>query len=499
MAVDQLPDQIGEFAVYLGELMARLDQADGWCGVFWQRDPDGMRACLDAREVPPWDVVEALLQDLAAERGAAVAARERGRARALHSAALTAYDARPGGRNVLGDRLDVMLREQRYAAERQTELARLLAVAATPKEAETIRLDLAWARDDQDRATARCTEIRHRMAELDRRERYGRDGPGRWDATAGPTAATSPAPQGAGQPGTGSPASPHAFADPGPEGGAGHTGPGDDPPRPGPQDEPARRRPKRRPRGARFAGIEDDGGAAVVPELPGADAAPGAPVPDEAPRGARFAAAASGDAPRGARFGGARRSRSRGGRPAEDVQRPDPDARQAVGDLVSDLVRLRAEGRSGEAHGLLVEAVHWPAPRFPLLAAELRDAGLGADWAALLWEAASLPVGRLVGAADALGAAGRGADGAQVLRQGVARPAQEIGDGLLGLLDEGREREVRILLDAYVRVRTPEEAARSAHSDPDRLIPLLLEAATGVSDERHWDMVHALRVNGLHP
>ncbi|MDF3145413.1 hypothetical protein PBV88_30215, partial [Streptomyces sp. T21Q-yed] len=56
--------------------------------------------------------------------------------------------------------------------------------------------------------------------------------------------------------------------------------------------------------------------------------------------------------------------------------------------------------------------------------------------------------------------------------------------------------EVRALLDAYVRVRTPEEAARSAEPAPKRLVPLLLDAARGVSDERYWDLVHALRVAG---
>ncbi|MFF1628321.1 hypothetical protein ACFVXV_23330, partial [Streptomyces sp. NPDC058272] len=61
MAVEQLPGQVREFARYLNGLMERLDQGGGWCGVFWQRDPDGMRACLDGWEVPPWDVVEALL------------------------------------------------------------------------------------------------------------------------------------------------------------------------------------------------------------------------------------------------------------------------------------------------------------------------------------------------------------------------------------------------------------------------------------------------------
>jgi hypothetical protein len=84
-----------------------------------------------------------------------------------------------------------------------------------------------------------------------------------------------------------------------------------------------------------------------------------------------------------------------------------------------------------------------------------------------------------------------------MLRQGVVRPAGEIGEAVLGLSEERRHREVRALLDAYVRARTPEEAARSAAPDPQRLVPLLLEAARGVSDQRHWDLVHALRVAGL--
>ena len=170
MAVDQLPGRVREFANYLNGLLARLDQGGGWCAVFWQRDPDGMRACLEGREVPPWDVVEAVLQDLAAVAGPVAANQEKEQARGMHAAALAAYDARPGGRDDLGDRLDVMLREQRYAAERQAELGRQLAFAATRQEAETCRLDLAWARDDHDRATARCAELRSRMAELDRRE-----------------------------------------------------------------------------------------------------------------------------------------------------------------------------------------------------------------------------------------------------------------------------------------------------------------------------------------
>ncbi|KOG75208.1 hypothetical protein ADK77_02705, partial [Streptomyces antibioticus] len=238
-------------------------------------------------------------------------------------------------------------------------------------------------------------------------------------------------------------------------------------------------KPRKRRRGsARFAGVVDVEEAApvVVPRGSGGVGADGGP---QAPRGARFAGA--GEAARPS---------------VPDGAAVDEGAREAVDGVVGRLARLRGEGRSGEAHVVLVEAARWPVGRLPLLADALHRAGLAADWATLLWEAAALPAERLVPAADALAAAGRDGDGRQLLRQGAARPAEQIGAAVLRMEDEGRRREVRALLDAYVRVRTPEEAARCVAADPAILVPLLLEAALGVSDERHWDVVHALRFAG---
>ncbi|MDX3451292.1 hypothetical protein PV396_04905 [Streptomyces sp. ME02-8801-2C] len=665
MAVEQLPGQVREFARYLNGLLARLDQGAGWCGVFWERDPDGMRACLEGREVPPWDVVEALLHDLAAGYATDAVTSETEQARVLHQASLAEFDSRLGARDTLGDRLDVMLREQKYAADRLAELGRLLASATTHEEAEGLRLDLAWARDDHERASARCVELRYRLDQLARRvvsraplphrdgdeeadlfaggvrnaphptdpltlprqrtetdqrttadsedagagrrrtgraadregpgsavhggdrasgragehegagwrdgsgsgylddrgagdpglrRQYsddeasgGRDGsrdPGRVDERAGAGQAAHGGERAFGRPGSGDEAplwradtrgvaqETSAGASDWREGarraddlgggrpaayvghhdvGDGASGRRDDARRaddrdgplpdstgseepgespvpqlpadwyaapavePEPEPEPApKQRSKRRARGsARFAGAMDD-----------ADTG-GTPVGDPTP------GASGRRTPRGARFAGA------GAKSAVPVREPlDDDARHDTIDAVRNLVRLRSEGRSGEAHALLVEASHWPAARFPLLAAELHRAGLGADWATLLWEAASLPVDRLVAAADALVAAGRGTDGEQILRQGMARPAQEVGEAVLRLAEDGRKREVRALLDAYVRVRTPEEAARSVATDPQRLVPLLLEAAKGASEDRYWDLLHALRVAG---
>ncbi|MFJ7291012.1 hypothetical protein [Streptomyces collinus] len=675
MAADQLPAEVGEFVTYLDGLLARLDPSGGWCAVFWQRDPEGMRACLDGREMPPWDVVEALLRDLAGQYGPGGAGPETDRARALHAAALAAYDGRPGGRDALGDRLDVMLREQRYAAERQAALARHLTSATTREQADALRLDLAWARDDHERAVARCAELRARIAHLDRRDqgahprvwedaaagpsgapwtgtgaadrhgagdlgagrrtphhstsrpapgeaagaatgpdalpavaaparydsvsqatgrhttRYpaGRTAPGeaagaatgpdalpavaapaRYDsvsqatgrhttqypagrtapgeaagAATGPDAlpapavaetadrhdpvgradrrhaphhpASRPAPGEAAAGGTpggitawgAAPAAtvPGAFGTPAadstpathgpptavptpaaPGSPAAATGSAAVPPAPGPTptvpEPPTPKQRKRRRGGARFAGMVDEGAAAVA--VPPAGVVPELPVP--APR-------APGRTPRGARFAGAAEE-AVVERTAPEAGRPGDAELAEVGRTVDLLARLRGEGRSGEAHALLTEVASWEPARFPLLAERLHRAGLDADWQTLLWEAASLPAERLVAAADALVAAGRAGDGQQMLRQGIARPPGEVGDAVLGLAAEGRHREVRVLLDAYVRARTPEEAARSAASDPRRLVPLLLEAARGVSDERSWDLVHALRVAG---
>ncbi|MEU0116946.1 hypothetical protein ABZ137_25415 [Streptomyces bobili] len=548
MALDQLPGELREFADYLDGLLARLDQGAGWCAVFWQRDPDGMRACLDGREVPPWDVVEALLQDLAANHGTPVAAQQAERARPLHIAALAAYDAGPGARDALGDRLDVMLREQRYAVDRQAGLGRLLAAATTREEAEAIRLDLAWAHDDHERATARCAELRYRIAELDRRG-GGAGGGGRIDGAvpvhraetdahgyARPATAPAPGDQHAPQvspyaDSRTSPASPYAdsrtpLVSPYPEAaptapasrnpeGAGahsreethsrenphsHQDPHSDQEPRSRQEalaEPAARghvpddtapasvpkQRKRRRGGARFAGMVAEEAAPVA--VPPVDEAGALPAP--APRTRRT--------PRGARFAGAAEEPQQ--RPEPSARPVDAAARRETAEAVERLIRLRAEGRSGEAHALLVEFAHWPATRIPVLAAGLQRSGLTADWTTLLWEAASLPAGRLVAAADALAEAGRTADGEQILRQGVARPAEEIGEAVGALVADGRRREARALLDAYVRVRTPEEAARSVAPGPQLLVPLLLEAARGVSDERHWDLVHALRVAGF--
>ncbi|MFE5241222.1 MULTISPECIES: hypothetical protein [unclassified Streptomyces] len=437
MTVQQHAVEVRAFAQYLRDLAALLDPGQGWYGVFRARDPEGMRACFDGTEVPPWDVVESLLQDLAAARGGAYAARESVRAAELCAASAAAHDRRPGGRQALADRLGVMLQEQAYAARRMRAAG---ADGAGAPDEETDAL--AWARDDHARATARCAELRNRLAAV------GRTVPDGWF---------------------------RAEEEPG----APAVVPG---PRRAPEDAAPAPAPKRRKmRGARFAGleIEDDAEPNLLPS-----AVPVLPAPSPATA-----------TPRGARFSGA--PAEEGAARAPRTEEPDPAALRAADDAVALLVRLRAEGRSGEAHVVLCEAAGWPAGHLPVLAVALHGAGLDADWTTLLWEVSSLPPAGLAAAAGALAAAGRDGDCGLLLRQGAARPAGEIADAVAALDRAGLEPEVRALLGAFVRARTPQDAARVAEGGPRTLVPRLLAAAREVSAAREWDLVHALRVAGI--
>ncbi|MER6099193.1 UL36 very large tegument protein [Streptomyces sp. NPDC001728] len=480
MTVSQLSLEITEFREWLIELVERLAPGRGWYGVFSARDPEGMRACFDGAELLPWDVVGSLLQD-AGEPGDGPCAVRGG---ALYAAATGAHDRGPGGAAALAERRDLMERARRDAEARARELDARLHATPAPGPAETARLehDLAWTRDDRARAAARVDELTSRLVRL------------------GPSSSSSVTP-GEGHPATAAPVA-AASASVARPFGAG-----------------------RRPRGARYAWLE--GGA----EEPGPVGAAAGSVPVPAPMPVPLLPA-GGAPPRGARFGGATGrgavrppAGTRAAVPAADpgagsgvsrvadsgaysgaysradpgeASAPDPvqDARAAA-NAVYALRRLRAQGRTGEAHALLCEALGGPAARLPALAAELHRAGLGADWSTLLWEAASLPPGRLAAVAGALADAGRAADCERLLRQGVARPVEELAGACAALRAEDHHREARALLTAFVRVRAPGDAARLAGADPRGLVPQLLEAARGVSVARERDLRHAFRVAGL--
>ncbi|MFI7890820.1 hypothetical protein ACIFUY_06105 [Streptomyces sp. CACIS-1.16CA] len=514
MTVHQQAYEVGAFAQYLRDLVARLDPGRGWYGVFARRDPAGMRSCLDGVEIPPWDVVESLLADLAALHGARFAEQVSVRAAALYSASAAAHDRRPGGRQELVHRLELMVREQHRAAERLSDTG---PGAPDPAEPDA----LAWARDDHDRATARCTELRKRLAAVAAPEGWfraeGGEGPraGVDGAAVSGSAGAARVPRSRAEAGDAVVGRPHrrglhaegeSWADaPAEVSEAAEPHEAPEPHRPaephgapepsGDADAPAPRRKK--PRGARFAGLDvDDEEAAAYAPSP----LPGPPEPDRsgapAPRGARFGGAEAEAEDHGGR-GRGRAGRGRGADGAADPVVPDPAAGQAVAGAVAQLLRLRAEGRSGEAHVVLCEVAAWPAPRLPVLALALHRAGLAADWTTLLWEASSLPPAGFAAAAGALAAAGRETDCGLLLRQGVARPAAEVADAALALDGAGRQEQARDLLAAFVRVHTPQEAAELARAAGTRLLPLLLAAAREVSGEAEWDLVHALRVAGV--
>ncbi|MFD0341384.1 hypothetical protein ACFVH0_22380 [Streptomyces sp. NPDC127117] len=470
--------EVREFAQYLRDLVTLLDPGSGWYGLFLRRDPAGMRACLDGAEIPPWDVMESLLGDLAALRGTAFAQRESVRAAGLYSSSVAAHDRRPGGRQVLVERLELMREEQANAARR---LRAAGAGGATPPDMEAA----AWARDDHERATARCSELRERLAAAAVPDGWFRAEvpgerevpgvPGEREAPGAPELSGVPeVPEAPEAPDRGGKAGPEAGAERLPEAG----------PERVPEALPSAPRPpapgRRRPRGARFAGLDLDD-ADDSPALP-APVLPLPPATAAVPRGARFASAPGEDNSAGS---------------TTRAAAPDPEAHRAAVRVVERLVRLRAGGRSGEAHVVLCEAAGWPAERLPVLAVELHRAGLDADWATLLWEVSSLPPARLAAAAGALHSAGRPDDCGQLLRQGVARPAGEIAAAVVALERAGQGGQARALLSAYVRVRTPQDAARVAAGDPHRLVPPLLAAARAVSPARERDVAHALRVAGI--
>ncbi|WP_028798135.1 hypothetical protein [Streptomyces purpureus] len=497
MTEHQLPVEIEEFSRTLRELAGLLDPASGWYGVFAARDPQGLRACFDGIEILPWDVVEALLQDLAGLRAEGEVAALRVRARALHAEAAAVHDRRPGGRAALGERLALMEGERDRAARRAGELAALLAAAVPDADKTGLTHDLAWAHDDQARATARVAELRSRLTALDRepgepgvggptglgsaaghgaRNPAGQDPSGvDWHTDLGPAAGPEAGPAGQSLPGVREPTGLGPAAEPVAPNPAGQDP--DEGPQPGVQGRPrwvrSRLAAPRRPRGARYAGIEEA-------EAPGTGHGVAA-VP------------VGGGAPRGARFGGAEEARPEPVVP----ERPSPEDREAAARTVDALRRLRAEGRGGEAHALLCEAAARPPGTLGPLAEELHRAGLGADWATLLWEASSLPPERFAAAAGVLADAGRAEDCGQLLRQGISRAPDEIGAAALALNTGGHSREARLLLTAVVQARSAEDAARLAAADPHRLVPQLLDAARAVSPARERDLVHALRARGL--
>ncbi|WEV24694.1 hypothetical protein OYE22_05380 [Streptomyces sp. 71268] len=438
--------EVAALARFLRALTRVLDARAGWYEVFAERDPRGLADCLDGREIPPWDVIEALLHDLAALRGPEAAHSATERARWLYRAATAAFDARPGSRAVLRERLAAMTAEGDRARRRQRRLVAAAHAARGQRgdeAAEEYAADIAWAWDDWHRASARCAELRARLAPSPRARE---EGPAP-DAAQAPIPVQSPPP-------ASNPAPGPAFG-----------------PTPGPAEAPASGQPSAPP--------------------PDAGRAPGVPEP-----------APAGDAPApagGARAPGPSAVAPPAGQPsaAGPAEVGPLGERHVAAGVAARVARLRSAGSSGEAHAVLCESAGWPAPRLPLLAGALAAEGLDADVATLLWEVASLPPPRLAAALAALDAAGRERDCRLLLRQGAARPVAEVAEVAGALGASGCRPLVVALLAALVRARGGAEAARVVADGHAALLAPLLEAARAVSAHHHRDTVHALRVTGV--
>ncbi|MGW7439026.1 hypothetical protein [Streptomyces sp. NPDC054849] len=513
----------------------KLDPGAGWYGEFLRRDPEGVRACLDGAAMPPWDVVESLLRDLAGARGAEFAARETVYAARLRAAAVAAWDRLPGGEEELWTLLTAAAAQRAESEESLRSLTARLGESVGAAETDALTRELSWTQDDVARAAARHEDLAARLQALraaptaptapwpappqpeDALPGVPRQRPAppptRPDAPVGwserPTVRTEAPVERGGEPVTRA-EPPVGRADAG--GGRAEAPVGRAEVPVGRAEVPVGRaegrwtRGGRRAGGARYAGAAAPEAAPFMPPPghPAGDGVPGTGQP--APRGARFGRTQD-PAPRAARSGPPRTGPASGPEPAlepapESLPGPEGMTHGAapagtVRAVAAELLALRAQGRSGEAHALLCEAAAWPAERLPALAAELARAGLAADWTTLLWEAASLPPEQLAAAAAALGDAGREADCDALLRQAVARPAAEVADAALALGGSGRIREADALLGAFVRVRTAEEAAGLARHDPQWFAPRLLQAARALPGTRHRDLVHALRVAGI--
>ncbi|MBT2454651.1 hypothetical protein J7E98_07565, partial [Streptomyces sp. ISL-86] len=186
---------IGQLSEYLRGLTQRLDPGAGWYGEFLRRDPDGMRACLDGVAMPPWDVMESLLGDLAVAGGGESVERETEYAAGLRAAAVTAWDRLPGGAEELRTLLAAAVAQRTASETAVRTLTARLDTATSRAETETLAGELSWAQDDTARATARCEDLTARLTALRRTAPTpgpvsaapwaGRSGPGPADS-AGP-------------------------------------------------------------------------------------------------------------------------------------------------------------------------------------------------------------------------------------------------------------------------------------------------------------------------
>ncbi|MFC4031004.1 hypothetical protein ACFO3J_05915 [Streptomyces polygonati] len=481
-----------DFAYYFRSLVAALGERPGWYGVFAEREPGAVQAYSSGAEVPPWDVVRALLHDLAVGHGGAPDPAEAARAQALHRAAVAAWDAAPGAERALRARFDAAARTHDLALMREREAARALdQAAATAPGATTARLanTLAWSRDDRERAAARLAEIGARLAALtgrtdvaeagqdrgqdrgqDQRDRSQERGQDFWArrtaAPAGPDAGASAA-----WPPPENRIRPEVRADPvrrparAPFWGAGADA---DPPAAAPYEGPASWKEAADPHPYPQApgAPRPDNAPALPPNVPAsrrarfaprAPQAPQNPQPAEpsvsAPRGARFAGAPAlplaepeviplpGGAakPRGARFAGA---------PATAAEAAVVPAPATPAGKAPRGARFAGAPEMREAPPVRVVDPRWAAEAQAGAArlGELRRSGQSGAAYLVLCEAAEGPPERLPYLVKELERTGLAADVATLLWEIAALPPAPLAAAAASLAADGRTDDSRTLL-----------------------------------------------------
>ncbi|WNI18594.1 hypothetical protein [Actinacidiphila sp. ITFR-21] len=508
----ELARATADFAYYFRSLVAALGERPGWYGVFAEREPGAVHAYEGGTEVPPWDVVRALLHDLAAVHSAAPDPVETARAQSLHRAAVVAWDAAPGAEHALRARLDAVARAHDLAVMREREAARTLdqaAATAAPATAARLANALAWARDDRERAAARLAELTARLSAVTGRQPLPPE-PGQefWARrTAGPVAQEPPDSSAGWSADGGTRSAGHGYADGFDAAPAPASGRVPDPvPDPAPlqgrpqEDHPAAdpgrngsRRPGRAPfwgsRAPETASAEEAGdwdeaprperGSAKPPGTPAsrrARFAPAAPEPSvSTPRGARFAGAPAAPAapaaesaviplpggvgkPRGARFAGA----------------PTGAAVPAAAPVVPVVPAGRTAAPRGARFAGAPDAVREAPPERvvdPRWAAEaqagaarlgeLRRTGESGAAYMVLCEAAEGPAERLPYLVRELERTGLAADVATLLWEVAALPPAGLADAAAALAADGRTEDCWTLLH-QVAARPPADIARVA-------------------------------------
>jgi fructose-1,6-bisphosphatase/inositol monophosphatase family enzyme len=161
--------ELAAFSVELRALTAALDPGADWYAVFARRTPTELDDWLAGLELPPWDVVADLLQDLAGLHGPAAAAERERRLRERYAAAVRAQDALPGAHAELTRRSGLLERAGRDVESQVHRLAaaeRSARMAGRIREADRLAALRVWTEDDAARVRARHGELRARLAGL---------------------------------------------------------------------------------------------------------------------------------------------------------------------------------------------------------------------------------------------------------------------------------------------------------------------------------------------